>query len=307
VVLQQVADYSEDCRTPTPPDAFVASRLYATLLFSRVILLINMQPMLPSLAAACLYAGAALYQGLRLNQGSNVHRALLISLATLGLLLHLGSLWHQMFSGSVLALDFFNAASLVAASVIFLTLLACIRIPVENLLIFMLPLGVITVLLAEFMPTGTTQIIDEEPGILAHILLSLTAYGLLTIAVFQSLLVLLQDYQLKHKRPSRLIKNFPPLQTMESLMFGFLWGGWLLLTLSLVSGALFVQDLFAQHLVHKTFFSLFAWILFAVLLWGRHQLGWRGHKAIRWTLAGFCLLMLAYFGSKLVREFILHI
>ena len=49
------------------------------------------------------------------------------------------------------------------------------------------------------------------------------------------------------------------------------------------------------------------WIVFAVLLWGRHQLGWRGHKAIRWTLAGFCLLMLAYFGSKLVREFILHI
>jgi ABC-type uncharacterized transport system permease subunit len=53
--------------------------------------------------------------------------------------------------------------------------------------------------------------------------------------------------------------------------------------------------------------SFFAWVVFAVLLWGRHQLGWRGHKAIRWTLTGFCLLMLAYFGSKLVREFILHI
>ena len=94
---------------------------------------------------------------------------------------------------------------------------------------------------------------------------------------------------------------------MESLLFGFLWAGWILLSLSLLSGALFLDDLLAQHLAHKTILSSFAWVVFAVLLWGRHQLGWRGHKAIRWTLAGFCLLMLAYFGSKLVREFILHI
>ena len=94
---------------------------------------------------------------------------------------------------------------------------------------------------------------------------------------------------------------------MESLLFGFLWAGWGLLSLSLLSGWLFVEDLLAQHLAHKTLLSCFAWLVFGVLLWGRQQLGWRGHKAIRWTLAGFCLLMLAYFGSKLVREFILHI
>src|SRR3989344_3914141 len=199
------------------------------------------------------------------------------------------------------------AASLIAVAVSALTLLACSRIPVENLLLLLFPLGALTVLLAQFAPAGTVQIIDEEPGILAHILLSILAYGMFTIAVFQSLLLLLQDHQLKHKHPSGLIKNFPPLQTMESLLFGFLWAGWGLLSLSLLSGALFISDLFAQHLAHKTILSCFAWVVFAVLLWGRHQLGWRGHKAIRWTLAGFCLLMLAYFGSKLVREFILHI
>ena len=109
---------------------------------------------------------------------------------------------------------------------------------------------------------------------MAHILLSILAYGMLTIAVFQSLLLLLQDHQLKHKHPSGLIKNFPPLQTMESLLFGFLWAGWLLLSLSLLSGALFINDLFAQHLAHKTILSCFAWVVFAVLLRGRHQLGW---------------------------------
>ncbi|MCR4508999.1 cytochrome c biogenesis protein CcsA [Pseudomonas sp. 32.2.56] len=266
-----------------------------------------MQPLLPSLAAACLYAAAASYQGLRLQQRSTINKRLLVVLGVFALLFHTSSLFMQMYSPTGLSLDFFNAASLIAASVILLTLLACARIPVENLLILLFPLGFLTVLLAQFMPSGTSRPIDEAPGILAHILLSVTAYGMLTIAVFQSLLLLLQDHQLKHKHPSGLIKNFPPLQTMESLLFGFLWAGWALLSLSLLSGALFINDLFAQHLAHKTFLSFFAWVVFAVLLWGRHQLGWRGHKAIRWTLAGFCLLMLAYFGSKLVREFILHI
>ena len=69
---------------------------------------------------------------------------------------------------------------------------------------------------------------------------------------------------------------------------------------------MFIHDLFAQHLVHKTVLSLLAWVIFAILLWGRWSRGWRGRKAIRWTLGGFFTLMLAYFGTKLVLELILH-
>jgi ABC-type uncharacterized transport system permease subunit len=181
-----------------------------------------MQPLLPTLIAACLYAAAASYQGLRLRQRSALNKRLLIALGVFALLFHACSLFMQMYNPAGLSLDFFNAASLIAASVILLTLLACARIPVENLLILLFPLGFLTVLLAQFMPSGTTRPINEAPGILAHILLSITAYGMLTIAVFQSLLLLLQDHQLKHKHPTGLIRNFPPLQTMESLLFGCL-------------------------------------------------------------------------------------
>ena len=266
-----------------------------------------MQPLLPSLIAVALYAAATLYQGLRLAQRATPSLNLLSLLGSVALLAQSYSLSQLMFGTGSLNLDFFNAASLIAAAVIFLTLAASRRMPVENLLLLLFPLGLLTTLLAQFAPSGTAALIQAEPGILPHILLSILAYRLLTIAVFQSMLLLLQDYQLKHKHPSGLIRNFPPLQTMESLLFGFLWAGWFLLTLSLISGWLFVEDLLAQHLAHKTLLSAFAWLVFGVLLWGRQQLGWRGHKAIRWTLAGFCLLMLAYFGSKLVREFILHI
>ncbi len=266
-----------------------------------------MHPLLPSLAAASLYMGATAYQGLRLSQRTLPSKRVLAPLVLLALLFHGATLFIQLHAEAGLALDFFNAASLIAYAAILLTIVASARIPVLNLLLLFLPLGCLTVLLAQFVPAGTVPVIIEKPGIVVHILLSILAYGMLTIAAFQALLLLLQDHQLKHKHPSGLIKNFPPLQTMESLLFGFLWAGWALLSLSLISGWLFLDNLFAQHLVHKTFLACVAWLIFAVLLWGRHQRGWRGHKAIRWTLAGFCLLMLAYFGSKLVREFILHI
>ncbi|MFC3606667.1 cytochrome C assembly family protein [Stutzerimonas tarimensis] len=266
-----------------------------------------MHPLLPSLAAACLYAGATGYQGYHLAQRTAPDKRLLLVLGALALIAHGFSLFHQLMVPSGLHLDFFSAASLIAGAVILLILMALRRMPVENLLLLLFPLGSLTVLAAEFAPTGTAPVITDQFGILAHILLSILAYGMFTIAIFQALLLHLQDHHLKHKHPAGLIRNFPPLQTMESLLFGFLWAGWILLCASLLTGWIFLDDLFAQHLVHKTFFSMVAWAVFGLLLWGRHQLGWRGHTAIRWTLAGFCLLMLAYFGSKLVREFILHI
>lgn len=266
-----------------------------------------MHPLLPSLLAAVLYLGATAHHGIQLARRAAPHKPLILLLGLLALLAQGLSLAQQLITPAGLVLDFFNAASLISASIIAITLLACLRIPVHNLLLFLYPLGALTALLAELAPHGTLEPINEQPGILAHILLSVLAYGLLTIAVVQALLLLVQDRRLKQKHPAGWIRSFPPLQTMESLLFGFLWGGWVLLSASLISGWLFLDNLFAQHLAHKTILSCFAWVVFAVLLWGRHQLGWRGHKAIRWTLAGFCLLMLAYFGSKLVKEFILHI
>ena len=92
---------------------------------------------------------------------------------------------------------------------------------------------------------------------------------------------------------------------MESLLFQMIAIGFAMLSLALLSGVLFLEDIFAQHLVHKTVLSLTAWLVFSVLLWGRFQFGWRGRTAIRWTLSGFAVLLLAYFGSKFVLELVL--
>ena len=93
----------------------------------------------------------------------------------------------------------------------------------------------------------------------AHVLISLLAYSLLAIAALQALLAGYQDWQLKHKHQNLLMRTFPPVQTMEALLFELIWAGEILLTLSLLSGFLFYDDLFAQKLVHKVVFSLVAW------------------------------------------------
>jgi ABC-type uncharacterized transport system permease subunit len=103
-----------------------------------------------------------------------------------------------------------------------------------------------------------------------------------------------------------LILALPPLQAMETLLFQMIGTGLFFLTASLFSGFIFIEDLFAQHLAHKTVLSIIAWIIFSGLLIGRIRYGWRGHTAIKWTLIGFVLLLLAYFGSKLVLELILQ-
>lgn len=139
-----------------------------------------MHPLLPSLAAALLYAGATGYQSMRLARRALPSRSLLLALGALALMAHGLSLFMQLLSPSGLHLDFFNASSLIAAAVILLILLALYRMPVENLLLLLFPLGCLTVLFAQFAPSGTAPAIAEEPGILAHILLSILAYGMLT-------------------------------------------------------------------------------------------------------------------------------
>jgi ABC-type uncharacterized transport system permease subunit len=89
------------------------------------------------------------------------------------------------------------------------------------------------------------------------------------------------------------------------LLFQMIAIGFVLLSLALLSGLLFLEDIFTQHLVHKTVLSSIAWAVFGILLWGRWRFGWRGRTAIRWTLSGFATLALAYFGSKLVLELLL--
>jgi len=219
-------------------------------------------------------------------------------------ILHAIALYPELVTGQGFNLGFFNAASLTALLTVALLLLAATWQPVESLAIPLLPVAATTLGLAAMYP-GQPAISTSSWQLDVHILFSVLAYSLFVLAAFQAALLAIQDHHLRNRQPGGFIRALPPLQIMEKLLFQMIGTGFTLLSIALLSGFFFLEDIFAQHLVHKTSLSIAAWVIFGILLWGRWRFGWRGRTAIRWTLSGFALLALAYFGSKLVLELIL--
>ena len=203
--------------------------------------------------------------------------------------------------------SFMNALSLVIFSINAILLLASLLRPVDKLGVITFPLAALILLLKYAMPEDTRTVQVHSWPMTLHILASLLAYSFLNIAALQAILLAIQDACLRSRHPGGyLVRSLPSLQSMERLMFQLIGAGLILLTISLVTGFLYLENMFAQHLAHKTVLSLLAWLVFAILMFGRIRHGWRGLIAIRWTLGGFIALMLAYFGSKMVLELILN-
>jgi ABC-type uncharacterized transport system permease subunit len=262
-----------------------------------------------SLIAVLLYLTATAVSVVhlrRLAAGGASDKRLSLFLWSAALLLHIAVLSQRVLTPSGVNLAFFNAMSIVAALVAALVLLTAIRRPVENLAIIVLPFAAVSLSLDQLMPDHLVIAAPAESSLQIHILSSLVAYSLLTVAAVQSVVLAVQDRQLHNHRPGGIMRALPPLQWMEQLLFRLIAVGFIALSFALITGFVFLEDIFAQHLVHKTVLSILAWLVFATLLLGRRFFGWRGRTAIRWTIGGFVVLMLAYFGSKLVLELILH-
>lgn len=255
---------------------------------------------------ALLYLAAT---GLQLLHLSQRHRQVDRAVFTLGLValsLHTLIVWKIAFPGEGVDLGFFKVAALFSLVINLACITSLTRRPLQNLLIVLFPLSALAVLVSTFAPDTAPVLNHVSGGMILHISSSTLAYAVLTLAAIQAAVLALQDHQLKHRHTRGLIQVLPPLQLMESMLFELLWIGVTLLTIAIVSGMVFIDDIFAQSLVHKTVLTIGAWLLFSTLLWGHYQLGWRSKTAVRLTLAGFALLMLAFFGSKLVLELILH-
>src|SRR5690606_4153447 len=171
------------------------------------------------------------------------------------------------------------APSMVALCVAGLTLAVGVTRPIAGLGVPVFPLAACLLGIDVFLaPPTVAQPIAWQ--IQLHVAFALVGYSVLSIAAVLAILLALQERALRRHRPgSGLVRALPPLTLTESLMFRLIAAGFALLSLTLLSGALFVDDLFAQHLVHKTVLSIVAWIVFGVLLFGRWRWGWRGPRA----------------------------
>jgi len=224
--------------------------------------------------------------------------------ASAGLVIHTVSLWSFVFAGAGMALAIGSIASLIGLQLALIAWLGAWQANFRGMAAGLLLLAAIAGDLTGWGATGA----NTEPAawhIQMHVLLSLFANGLLTAGAIVAVFALAQERRLRAGRLSSINQLFAPLETTEKMLFGINAAGFLVLLLAVSSGFALFDNLFAQHLVHKTALSLLALVLFGVLLAGRQFAGWRGKRAVYLYLWGFFILGLAYFGSRIVLETIL--
>jgi ABC-type uncharacterized transport system permease subunit len=253
--------------------------------------------------AVVAYVGAALLVAARALRGTAMPRAASLALAAIGVAAHVTYLLVAHRGG--LDLHFFAALSFVAMLITGTTLLVNAVRPVEALGVIVFPLAAL-LLAVDVWIAPPTQPNAMDWQIKLHVIVALLGYALLSVSAVLALLLLAQERALRNRDiSSHWLRVLPPLTLTESLMFRLVASGFVLLTATLLSGVLFVENLFAQHLVHKTTLSIVAWVVFGTLLAGRWRYGWRGRRAVRLLLSGMGVLLLAFFGSKFVLELLL--
>ena len=259
--------------------------------------------------ALALYLSAAGLLGLRLARGEVVTGSTKIGILSLGLgavVLHAALLYTRLWQEHGLNLALTPAFSLVACVIALLYLVTSTMRPVDNLGILTMPVAGLTVLI-EWLWPGRMSLPLTTSSSAVHMVVAILAYSMMCLAAAQSLMLLMQERHMRYKHPGGFIRALPPMQTMESVMFQMIGLGFVLLTLTLISGSFFSEAIFGQpfKFTHHMVLAVLAWIVYTVLLLGRWRLGWRGRTAIHWTLGGFTLLLLGYFGSKFVLTVIL--
>lgn len=224
-------------------------------------------------------------------------------LPLLPLALHAWLVFSAMLGGGALSLGLFTALSAVAALMVLAYALAAWRYPLGGMAGLVLAIAGVLVLLQGLFNDAEPLLHAPRFSLVAHMLASLTAYSLFGIAALHALFILMLEKSLHRHHSGGAVSGLPPLLTLEDLMFRLIQAGFVVLTLTLLSGVVFAGGL---PLTHMTVFGVASWAIFGWLLLGRMRHGWRGRRAVLWTLGGYATLLLAYMGSQFVYAFLLH-
>lgn len=261
--------------------------------------------LLAGLVCVFLYFAAAGVVASRLFHKQGPNHKLAFILASLAMAIHVYMLSDGILIEPGQNMSMTNVASLIAWLIAISMMLASFSMANTLLLPVVFGFAGIVVLIASLIPDTYIMHIEVRPALITHITIALFAYGCLMIALLYALQLSYINIRLKQKQASLLHSSLPPLMAVENILFKLLLVGTILLSLSLISGFIFLDDMLAKDQAHKTVLSIIAWCIYVVVLFGHQKFGWRGKPVITATVVGSFLLTLAYFGSRFVREVLL--
>ena len=226
-------------------------------------------------------------------------------LAAVALAAHASILFESVTRGGGIHVSLSSSVSLIGLQLAIIGTLAAIDADLRGVAAGLIVLAAPTALATQ---TGAVEVTGTGLSwqLQTHVFTAMFAYGLLAAGAILAIYALVQDRRLRAAKLSSINLLFAPLEKTERVLYGVASAGIAVLAMSMALGITFVENLFAQHLVHKTVLSLIALLIFGILLAGRHFAGWRGKRAIYLYLGGFLTLFLAYFGSRYILEVVLH-
>ena len=258
------------------------------------------------LIASMAYILVSIYLGWALATDRPIHKWGTLGVLLIGMLAHAVLLYPYIVTLYGLNFNLFNTLSLTSLFFLLFYGLFCLYRPIVSLGILAAPTAFIGITIGYVGRAPYQPLTNVSMGLEAHIILSLAAYCVLLMAAVQALFLRLQIRELKQSTIHRFwVNKLPSLQSMEALLFDMIMVGFVLLSIALGLGLIYVQDLMAQHIAHKTVFSVLSWLLFGVLLVGNWRAGWRGKQAANITIYAFVLLAVGFVGSKFVLELLL--
>ncbi len=256
--------------------------------------------------ASMAYIVVSIYIGWALTTNQTIHKSISLGLLVVGMLAHAALLYPYIFTLYGLNFNLFNVLSLTGLFFLGFYVLFSLYRPIVSLGILAAPTAFIGMVLGYVGRAPYQPLNDVSLGLEAHIILSFAAYCVLLMAALQALFLRLQIRELKHRTVHRFwVNKLPSLQSMESLLLDMILVGFILLSIALGLGFIYVEDLLAQHIAHKTVFSILSWLLLGGLLLGSWRAGWRGKRAANLTIYAFMLLAIGFVGSKFVLELVL--
>ncbi len=192
--------------------------------------------------------------------------------------------------------NFYETLSMCAFLVVVAYLLVHWRYKLESLSVFIFPLVFVAVLVATMgnPVSAWSNPIVRDAWLIVHIVLVLFGFAALLFSAVASVLYLVQERQLKAKKPRKLSYRLPPLGTLDDLISKSMALGFVLMTLAVIAASTwaFIEhktDWIKQPAIDISFFT---WGIYLLLVFLRTTAGWRGRKAALMTVAvlGFSAL-----------------
>lgn len=191
-----------------------------------------------------------------------------------------------------------EAASLVGFVLAATFLLVYWRYQYHSLSVFVFPLVFVLTL------TGAVERGDATWGspllrtawVYLHVSLIILGYTAFFLTFAAGVMYLIQEHELKSKKPRAFYYRLPPLEVIDDLAYKSLAIGFPFITLGIITGAVWASTVWGPRwpLDPKVALSLVSWFIYLSLLFTRWSAGWRGRKAAYFAIAGFAVILVTW-------------